>query len=58
MQPGLCARLGAWKTDSVCYAYGLVPHREDDPGLRLVADHTHKEPCNKDRMGGELLLFT
>ena len=34
----------------------LVPHSGGRP--RLVADHTHKEPCTKDRKGGDLFLFT
>ena len=39
----------------------LVPHREDDPGYDLVADHTHthkvKEPCTKIARRGPVPFY-
>ena len=39
-----------WKTASASPPSGGRP--------RLVADHTHKEPCTKIAKGGDLFLFT
>jgi len=35
----------------------LAPHREDDPGYLVVADHTHKEPCTKIHLLVEVYVF-